>query len=256
MTVVLKLGGRVAVEAAQQVAELRSEGVDVVVVHGAGPQITGELERRGIAAVFVDGRRVTTPEVLEVVRASFAEVSRDVCAAVGADAVPLLGDEIGLRARQVEALGQVGDPEPSRPQAILDTLAAGRVPVVTPLAEGPLNVNADEAAAALAIGLGAERILFVSDVPGVLVDGETAETLDADDAETGIASGVFEGGIVPKLEAAIRAVRAGVPAAIGVTEIVPSPATPAVSDLPSAADLRSASDLASASGSRPSRRPA
>lgn len=219
MTVVLKLGGRVAAVAARQVAELRAAGEDVVVVHGAGPQITAELERRGIDAVFVVGRRVTTPEVLEVVRESFAEVNREVCDAIGAEALPLWGDEIGLPARQVEALGLVGDPEPSRPQAVVAALAAGRVPVVAPLAEGPLNVNADEAAAALAIGLDATRLVFMSDVPGVLVDGETASSLDADVAEAGIAAGAFAGGIVPKLEAAIRAVHAGVPTTIGATAI-------------------------------------
>jgi len=93
------------------------------------------------------------------------------------------------------------------------------VPVVVPLAAGPLNVNADEAAAALAVGLGAERILFVSDVPGVLLDGAVATVLSADEAEAGLGEGVFEGGIVPKLMAAVRAARGGVRATIGATEV-------------------------------------
>ena len=97
MIVVLKLGGRVAAEAARQVAVLRSEGDQVVVVHGAGPQITAELERRGIPASFVGGRRVTTAEALEVVRASLAAVNAEVCAAIGTEAVCLWGDAIGLR---------------------------------------------------------------------------------------------------------------------------------------------------------------
>jgi acetylglutamate kinase len=219
MTVVLKLGGRVAAEAARAVAELRATGEGVVVVHGAGPQITAELERRGIAPTFVAGRRVTTPDVLEVVRESFAEVNREVCAAIGDSAVPLWGHEIGLEARQVTDLGLVGDPEPSAPGEVRDVLAGGGVPVIVPLAVGPLNVNADEAAAALAIGLGAERILFVSDVPGVLVDGAVVESLSVPDAEERLADGRFEGGIVPKLEAAIRAVRGGVAATIGSTEV-------------------------------------
>lgn len=232
MIVVLKLGGRVAAEAAEQVAALRASGSQVVVVHGAGPQITEELDRRGIAVTFVAGRRVTTPEVLEVVAASFEAVSRDVCETIGRDALPLRGDEIGLQARRVEQLGLVGDPVPSAPPAITDALHAGRVPVVAPLAEGPLNVNADEAAAALAIGLGAERIVFVSDVPGVLVDGQPASELGAADVEARLAAGLFEGGIVPKLEAAVRAVRGGVPASIGVTVIVEHP--PAPSDVSAA----------------------
>ena len=92
-------------------------------------------------------------------------------------------------------------------------------PVVAPLAAGPLNVNADEAAAALAVGLRASRILFVTDVPGVLLDGELATVLSADEAEAGVAEGRFEGGIVPKLMAAVRAARGGVQASIGATEV-------------------------------------
>ena len=214
---VLKLGGRVAADAVQ--TALAEVAGDVVVVHGAGPQITAEMELRGIAPVFVRGRRVTTPEALEVVVESLLAVNAEVCAAVGPRAVSLRGDEIGLRATVVEELGLVGDPEPSAPAAIREALAAGQVPVVVPLAAGPLNVNADEAAAALAVGLGAERILFVSDVPGVLLDGAVATVLSADEAEAGLGEGVFEGGIVPKLMAAVSAARGGVKASIGATEV-------------------------------------
>ena len=217
MTVVLKLGGRVAADAVR--AALAEVDGPVVIVHGAGPQITAAIERRGIAPTFVAGRRVTTPDVLDVVREGLAAVNREVCAAIGGDAVALFGDEIGLRARQVGDLGLVGDPVPSAPAAVVEALAAGRVPVVAPLATGPLNVNADEAAAALAIGLGASQILFVSDVPGVLLDGEVAAILRADEAEAGLADGRFEGGIVPKLMAAVRAARGGVKASIGATEV-------------------------------------
>jgi acetylglutamate kinase len=216
----LKLGGRVAADAAARVHELRAAGADVVVVHGAGPQITAELERRGIAATFVDGRRVTTPEVLDVVRLALAEVNAGVCAAVGLDAVGLMGDEIGLLATPVASLGLVGYPAPCAPPAVLGALAVGRVPVVAPLAAGPLNVNADEAAAALAVGLGAERILFVTDVPGVLLDHALVEELGAERAAALLDAGRFEGGIVPKLSAAIRAAREGVRAEIGATAVV------------------------------------
>jgi len=215
--IVLKLGGRVAADAVQ--TALAEVAGDVVVVHGAGPQITAEMELRGIAPVFVRGRRVTTPEALEVVVESLLAVNAEVCAAVGPRAVSLRGDEIGLRATVVEELGLVGDPEPSAPAAIREAVAAGKVPVVVPLAAGPLNVNADEAAAALAVGLGAERILFVSDVPGVLLDGAVATVLSADEAEAGLGEGVFEGGIVPKLMAAVSAARGGVKASIGATEV-------------------------------------
>ncbi len=215
--VVVKLGGRVAADAVH--AALGDVDGPVVVVHGAGPQITAEMERRGIEAVFVDGRRVTTPDVLDVVREALLAVNAELCAAIGPSAVGLRGDEIGLVARRVEELGLVGDPAPSAPPAVVEALAAGLVPVVAPLAAGPLNVNADEVAAALAVGLGASRILFVTDVPGVLLDGELATVLRADEAEAGLAAGRFEGGIVPKLVAAVRAARGGVPASIGATEV-------------------------------------
>ena len=217
MSTVLKLGGRVATETVRG-ALARLDG-EVVVVHGAGPQITAELERRGIVPVFVRGRRVTTAAVLEVVRESLEAVNADLCAAIGPRAVGLRGDEIGLSARRVDELGLVGEPEPTAPAAVLAAVAAGLMPVVTPLARGPLNVNADEAAAALAIGLGAERLLFVSDVPGVLLDGAVAAVLPADEAEAGLESGRFEGGIVPKLMAAVSAARGGVRATIGTTEV-------------------------------------
>lgn len=222
--VVLKLGGRVAREAAAEALSLREAGHDVVVVHGAGPQISAELERRAIPVRFVDGRRVTSPAVLEVVRESLLEVNAEVCAAIGADAVRLVGDEIGLCAQQVEELGLVGDPLPIAPEAVERALAAGFIPVVAPLAAHPalgsLNVNADEAAAALAVGLGAERILFLSDVPGVLVDGDVVSALPVSDVDRMLGDGAFEGGIVPKLTAAVRAARKGVRAEIGGTEVL------------------------------------
>lgn len=215
--VVLKLGGRVATDVVRDA--LSQAGGRTVVVHGAGPQISAEMGRRGIEPRFVRGRRVTTPEVLEVVCESLDAVNAEVCAAIGSAALALRGDEIGLRARRVPSLGLVGEPSPCAPAPILEALAAGRVPVVAPLAVGPLNVNADEAAAALAVGLGAERILFVSDVPGVLVEGAVADVLPADEAEAALDAGEFEGGIVPKLVAAVRAARGGVRASIGATEV-------------------------------------
>jgi acetylglutamate kinase len=190
-----------------------------VVVHGAGPQISQEMERRGIAPRFVGGRRVTTPEVMEIVQASFAGANAAVCAAIGDRAVPLNGHEIGLKATQVPELGLVGEPVPSAPRAIVDALGAGCVPVVSPLARGPLNVNADEMAAALAVGLGADRITFLTDVPGVYLDGELLASIEADDAESLVGDGVFAGGIVPKLLAAALAAKHGVAADIGVTAV-------------------------------------
>ena len=216
--IVVKLGGSVADVSAQAVLALAAEQ-DVVVVHGAGPQITEEMERFGIAVEFVGGRRVTTEAGLAVVRSSLAAVNRALCAALGPRALPLYGDEIGLHAVQVASLGRVGDPLPSRPRAIVDALRAGRIPVVAPLGVGPLNVNADEAAAALALGLGAERLLFLTDVDGLILDGEVVDAIDVRSAGDLLDAGLLEGGIIPKLRAAVAAARDGVPAEIGRTAV-------------------------------------
>jgi acetylglutamate kinase len=218
--VVLKCGGAVADAAARPALALADAGHDVCVVHGAGPQISAELRRRGLDVRFVRGRRVTSAAAIRVVREALATVNERVCAAIGPRAVGLLGDEIGLRATPVPELGLVGDPLPSRPAEIESALRSGRIPVVAPLAEGRLNVNADEAAAALAIGLDAERLLFVTDVEGVFLEGRYLCAIGADSAETLLDAGSFDGGIVPKLAAAVRAARSGVRSEIGITAVL------------------------------------
>jgi acetylglutamate kinase len=217
--IVVKIGGAIAAESAALVHELAAEH-EVCVVHGAGPQISEEMARYGLRIEFVDGRRVTSPAALVLVRRSLAGVNAELCDALGERAVGLIGDEIGLRAEHVPELGRVGEPLPSRPLAIELALAQGRIPVVAPVAEGPLNVNADSAAAALAVGLEAERILFVTDVPGVLLGGVVARTLAAGDADRLLDAGELEGGIVPKVRAAMVAARFGVRAEIGATAVV------------------------------------
>jgi acetylglutamate kinase len=132
-----------------------------------------------------------------------------------------MGDDLGLPATRVQELGYVGNARPSRPAAIEAALAEGLIPVVAPLGAGPLNVNADEAAAALAVGLGADRLMFVSDVPGVFVEGEVANEIEAEEAHRLVDDGTFQGGIVPKLQAAIHAARLGVRAEIGQTAVLP-----------------------------------
>jgi len=218
--VVVKVGGAVADGSAAAILELADAGHGVCVVHGAGPQISAEMERFGLEVEFVDGRRVTTPAVLSLVRLSFAWVNEELCAALGPRAVGLSGDEIGLHAVQVPALGLVGDPLPCRPPAVEAALAEGRIPVVAPLGVGPLNVNADEAAAALAVGLGADELLFLTDVPGVLLEDVVVGTIGAAEAEGLLGAGRFQGGIVPKLYAAVRAAKLGVQARIGETAVV------------------------------------
>jgi len=213
--IVLKIGGA-ALKASKNDFELPPS---VCVVHGAGPQISLEMERAGIPVEFVGGRRVTSAAAMEVVRASYRRVNAIVCEEIGERAVPLFGDEIGMRAEPVPGLGLVGDARPSRPQAIVDALAAEKVPVVAPLAEGPLNVNADDAAAALAIGLGAEKLLFLTDVDGLILGGEVVDEIGVDEASDLLAGGTLEGGIIPKLGAAVSAAREGVEAFIGHTRV-------------------------------------
>jgi acetylglutamate kinase len=212
--IVVKVGGAVVDGALPPLDD------ELVVVHGAGPQITAELKRRGLPVEFSGGRRVTSAAAIWVVREVLARVNAELCSALGPRAVGLMGDEIGVAARQVPGLGLVGSPLPCRPAAIDAALEAGAVPVVAPLAVGPLNVNADELAAALAAGLAAERLLFLTDVPGLLLGGEVVPEIQADAAADLLASGELEGGILPKLDAAVMAARLGVNASIGRTAVL------------------------------------
>jgi acetylglutamate kinase len=220
MRVVMKLGGGVAAASVEQVLERRATGDEVVVVHGAGPQISAALRARGLPVTFVRGRRFTDAVTLAVVRESLVTVGSGLSAALGSAAVQLVGDEIGLEARPLSELGLVGEPLVSGLPAVEDALANGRIPVVTPIAVGPLNVNADEAAASVASSIGADRVVFVSDVPGVYFEGAVLRLIDADRASELLERGSFEGGIVPKLMAAVQAARAGLTAEIGETAVV------------------------------------
>jgi acetylglutamate kinase len=217
---VVKVGGAVASESAGRILGLREEGHEVVVVHGAGPQISDEMRRLGIPVQFVDGRRRTSRVALDVVRESLVAVNVELCAALGDVAVAVVGDTAGLYAVPMPPLGWVGDPLPCRPRPVLGALAEGKVPVVAPLAVGPLNVNADDAAAALALGLGARQLVFLTDVPGLLVDDELVDSIRAVDANRMLEAGEFEGGIVPKLRAAAIAAASGITAHIGATAVV------------------------------------
>ena len=218
--VVLKLGGGVAADSLEVVRERHAAGDEVVVVHGAGPQITAELQARGIPVRFVRGRRFTDPATLAVVRSSLIAVGAELSAALGPAAVHLVGDEIGLGATPVAELGSVGAPMPGSLPVVVALLEAGRIPVVTPVAVGPLNVNADEAATAIAASVAADRVVFVSDVPGVYLEGVVVPLIHADRASELIDCGTFDGGIVPKLMAAVDAARAGLTAEIGETAVV------------------------------------
>lgn len=219
---VVKVGGGVASQSAEAVLELARDN-EVAVVHGAGPQISLEMERAGVPVEFVGGRRVTTAEGIEIVRSSLAAVNEALWAALGPRAVPYFGEDVGLRAERVPELGLVGDPIAGELPALVRILQAGRIPVIAPLAAGPLNVNADDAAAAIAIGVHADRLVFLTDVEGFLLDGAVVDSLDVARAEELIAGGTLDPRILPKLGAAVTAARAGVAAFIGRTEVAPVP---------------------------------
>jgi acetylglutamate kinase len=215
---VVKCGGAALAKEPFVLERFVEPGSSACVVHGAGARISAALHEAGIEATFVGGRRVTTQEALPIVREAFRQENLALCVEIGSRAHGLMGDELGLEAERLPEFGQVGMLLPVVPAALWALLATDRVPVIAPLARGPLNVNADDAAAVLAVALGAERLVFVSDVPGVLVDGEVVAQLSEHDISQ--LNGHLSGGIVPKLQAALLAARGGVRVEVGQTSVV------------------------------------
>ena len=238
--VVVKYGGNAMVDDtlktafAQDIVFLRYAGLRPVVVHGGGPQIKAMLDRLGLVSEFRGGLRVTTPEVMDVVRMVLTgQVGRELVGLVnqhGPLAVGLSGEDAGLfggRRKTVEIdgapvdLGLVGDVETVDPTAVLDILEAGRIPVVSTVAPDldvpgqVLKVNADTAAAALAAALGARKLVVLTDVEGVYAAWPDRDSLLSRLSVSGakdLLARVDEG-MIPKLEACIRAVEDGVPQA-------------------------------------------
>jgi acetylglutamate kinase len=184
-------------------------------VHGAGARISAALESAGFESRFVGGRRVTGAAALPVIRKAFEQENIALCRDIGLRARGLMGDELGLEAEPVPELGSAGMLLPVIPDALHEILETDDVPVIASLARGPLNVNADDAAAVLAVALGADRLVFVSDVPGVMAGRELLPEL----SETDIESLELSGGIVPKLEAAVFAAREGIRVEVGATVV-------------------------------------
>ena len=245
-TIVIKYGGNAMINPALQeafaadIVFLRYAGIRPVVVHGGGPQISRMLDKLGIASEFRGGLRVTTPEAMDVVRMVLTgQVGRELVGLInkhGPFAVGLSGEDARLftavrRTALVDGehidIGQVGDVDKVDTSAVDDLIAAGRIPViagVAPDADGVVhNVNADTAAAALAEALGARKLVVLTDVPGLYTDWPDTSSLtseiDADALEKLLPS--LEAGMVPKMEACLRAVRGGVPAAHVVDGRVP-----------------------------------
>ncbi|HEU4540415.1 MAG TPA: acetylglutamate kinase [Jiangellaceae bacterium] len=230
---------------ANDIVFMRLAGLKPVVVHGGGPQISSMLDRLGIATEFRGGLRVTTQEAMHVVRMVLVgQVGRELVGLInqhGPFAVGLSGEDAGLfiaerRPAVVDGepvdIGLVGDVAEVRPEAVLDLIAAGRIPVVSsvaPDADGVVhNVNADTAAAALAVALGAEKLVILTDVEGLYRDWPGRESSAASADKNASAGEVIseitahalaellpslDAGMVPKMQACLRAVEGGVPEA-------------------------------------------
>lgn len=237
-TVVVKYGGHAMVDPelrrafAADMVFLRYAGLKPVVVHGGGPQISSMLDRLGIDSEFRGGLRVTTPEVMDVVRMVLVgQVGRELVGLInthGPFAVGLSGEDAGLftavrRTAYVDGqqvdIGQVGDVESVDVTAVTDLIDGGRIPVLSTVAPGTdgvsYNLNADTAAAALAVALRARKLVVLTDVPGLYANWPDTSSLvgeiTADDLAKLLPS--LQSGMVPKMEACLRAVRGGVPAA-------------------------------------------
>jgi acetylglutamate kinase len=236
--VVIKYGGNAMTSPelqaafAEDVMFLRYAGLRPVIVHGGGPQITEHLQRLGIESEFRGGLRVTTPETISIVRMVLTgQVNAELVNLLndhGSFAIGLSGEDAGVltaerRGAVVDGeevdIGQVGDVVEVDPSAVLALLDAGRIPVLATVARGrdglTYNVNADTAAAAVAVGLAAEKLVVLTDVEGLYADWPAStEVISQIDTEElaellpGLASGM-----VPKMEACLRAVEGGVPRA-------------------------------------------
>ncbi|MBD8507962.1 acetylglutamate kinase [Microbacterium sp. CFBP 8790] len=246
--VVVKYGGNAMVSDelqdafAADIAYLRYVGVKPVVVHGGGPQISSMLDRLDIPSEFRGGYRVTSTEAIGVVRMVLTgQINPQLVAKVNAHgplATGLSGEDAGLfggRRRGVVVdgvehdLGRVGDVVTVDPQPVLDHLAAGRVPIVSSIAPdldhpgASLNVNADAAAAALAVALNAKKLVVLTDVPGLYADWPHRDSLVSHLTSTELREMVprLESGMIPKMQACLDAVDGGVPSAAIIDGRVP-----------------------------------
>ncbi|MFI5503275.1 acetylglutamate kinase [Nocardia asteroides] len=244
--VVVKYGGNAMIDDglkaafAADMAFLRTVGVHPVVVHGGGPQINAMLTKLGMTGEFRGGFRVTTPEVMDVVRmVLFGQVGRELVGLINAHgpyAVGISGEDAHLftatrRTVTVDGvatdIGLVGDVTEVNPGAVLDLIDAGRIPVVStiaPDADGVVhNINADTAAAALAEGIGAEKLVVLTDVEGLYTNWPDRSSLTSEIDATALAELLprLDAGMVPKMEACLRAVRGGVPSAHVIDGRVP-----------------------------------
>jgi acetylglutamate kinase len=234
-TIVVKYGGNALAEStedamevfARDIALLHAVGMKPVVVHGGGPQITAMMDRLGKKPTFHNGLRVTDAETIEIVAMVLLGTVNPMLVSMinksGAQASGVSGQDMGLFlcAQRDPALGFVGDITSVNPQAVRGLLDDGVVPVVatvgTDSAGQMYNINADTAASALAVALGASKILFLTDIVGVLRDPHDPETLISTLTAQQVGDlreqGVITGGMIPKVESCLHAINGGVRAA-------------------------------------------
>ncbi len=236
--VVVKYGGNAMTDEtlkrafAEDIAFLRFAGFRPVVVHGGGPQISQMLERLGIESEFRGGLRVTTPEAMDVVRMVLVgKVQRELVGLInehGPLAVGLSGEDAGLFTAEATGavvdgeevdLGLVGEVTGVRPESVVDLIEAGRIPVVSSVAPDVAgvvhNVNADSAAAALAVALGAEKLLVLTDVEGLYLDWPDPEEVIGEIGPEALEEVLptLASGMIPKMGACLTAIKGGVPRA-------------------------------------------
>ena len=229
-TVVVKLGGNAMVDDelasqfAQDIVLMQSVGIKPVVVHGGAPQIGSMLDRLGMESEFVDGLRVTDSDTLDVARMVLVgKVNRDIVSSInihGPLAVGISGEDAGLitATSRHEDLGFVGEIQAVNPTIINGLLKEGHIPVVSSIgADGEgqaYNINADTVASSLAAALEAKRILYLTDIEGLRADMEDPEShiseITSSDLQNLIDNGTISGGMIPKAQACLEAVQAGV----------------------------------------------
>jgi acetylglutamate kinase len=232
-TVVVKYGGNAMIdpELAQRFAEdivlLHSVGIRPVVVHGGGPQIGDLMQRLGMESEFVDGRRVTDADTLDIARMVLVgKVNREIVSAINAHgplAVGVSGEDAGLIIADIRdpKLGFVGDVTAVNPAILERLLAENLIPVVSTIGADEtgqaLNINADTVAGAIAAELTAEKIVYLSDVPGLLRDLDDPGSLIDHVTVAGIGAlideGIIAGGMIPKIDACLEALAGGVQSA-------------------------------------------
>jgi acetylglutamate kinase len=217
---VIKVGGRAQADSALAFAladRWRAEPGALCIVHGGGDEISALQRQSGVEPTFVGGRRVTAPDDIDRLRMALSGLANkrlvSTLVAVGIDAIGLSGEDAALLVADVAAggaLGAVGTVRAVRTPLLRHLLRGGYLPVVSPVATPALNVNGDDAAAAIAIALGADGLLFISDVPAVRVQGMAVTRLDRIDAATAIAAGDIADGMAAKVQAGLTAVASGV----------------------------------------------